>query len=213
MPKILNKYYAIQVGYKKGIYKNWKDCKKQIHKYPGALYKKFNTKKQAKKYNNEQNQEKNENFEQIWTDRYYENNGKIDAYARIGVFFKDNNLRNLLEKLSGTKQTNNRAEIFAVIRAIEISKNDQDIIINTDSIYIINSYKVKNPKKNFDLVNRMNDLIKERKGKVIFKHVKGHSGIYENEQADRFAYLESQKSHVKLSFAKRKGTIKDYFKK
>ncbi|CAG8487536.1 7949_t:CDS:1, partial [Scutellospora calospora] len=132
MPKILNKYYAVQVEYKKGIYKNWKDCKKQIHKYPDALYKKFNTKKQAKEYINEQNQEKNENFEQIWTDGCCENNGKIDAYAGIGVFFKDNDLRNLSEKLPGTKQTNNRTKIFAVIRAIKIFKNNQDIIINTD---------------------------------------------------------------------------------
>ncbi|CAG8466586.1 5465_t:CDS:1 [Scutellospora calospora] len=204
MPKIFNKYYVVRVGHKTGIYINWEDCKKQIHKYPSALYKKFNTKKQAEEYINEQNQEKNENFEQIWTDRCCENNRKIDAYAGIGVFFKDNDPRNLSEKLPDTNQTNNRAEIFAIIRAIEISKNDQDIIINTDSIYVINSYKVKNPKKNFDLVNRMNDLIKERKGKVIFKHVKGHSDIYENEQTDRFAYLGSQKPHVKLTLPERK---------
>ncbi|CAG8646193.1 8553_t:CDS:2 [Scutellospora calospora] len=169
MPKSLEKYYAVRVGNKTGIYKNWEDCKKQIHKYP-------------------------------------------DAYAGIGVFFKDNDPRNLSERLPGTNQTNNRAEIFAVIRAIEISKNDQNIIINTDSTYVINSYKVKNPKKNFDLVNRMNDLIKERKGKVIFKHVRGHSGIYENEKADRFAYLGSQKSHIELILPERKGTIKNYFK-
>ncbi|CAG8856431.1 8590_t:CDS:1, partial [Gigaspora margarita] len=51
-----------------------------------------------------------------------------------------------------------------------------------------------NPKKNFNLVNKLNDLLKERKGKSIFKHVRGHSGIYENEQADRLAYLGFQKT-------------------
>ena len=59
----------------------------------------------------------------------------------------------------------------------------------------------------------MNDLIKDRKGKVIFKHVKGHSGVYENDQADRLAYLGSQKPFVKLIIPERKRTIKDYFKK
>ncbi|CAG8726776.1 18068_t:CDS:1, partial [Cetraspora pellucida] len=43
-----------------------------------------------------------------------------------------------------------------------------------------------------------NELIKERKGKTYFKHVKGHSGVYENEQADRLAYLGSKNSDIKL---------------
>ena len=59
----------------------------------------------------------------------------------------------------------------------------------------------------------MNDLIKDRKGKVIFKHVKGHSSVYENDQADRLAYLGSQTRFVELIIPERKGTIKDYFKK
>ncbi|CAG8650803.1 27994_t:CDS:2 [Gigaspora margarita] len=46
--------------------------------------------------------------------------------------------------------------------------------------------------ENYDEAN----ILKERKGKSIFKHVRGHSGIYENEQADRLAYLGSQKTDV-----------------
>ena len=58
MPKFLEKYYAIHVGRKTRIYMSWKECCEQIHKYPGTLYKKFYTKKQAEEYINEQNQEK-----------------------------------------------------------------------------------------------------------------------------------------------------------
>ena len=41
---------------------------------------------------------------------------------------------------------------------------------------------------------RMNDLIKERKGKVRIEYIKGHSEVYENELADRLAYLGSKKN-------------------
>ena len=63
---------------------------------------------------------------------------------------------------------------------------------------------------------RMNDLIKERKGKVKFEHVRGHSGIEGNDQADKLAYLGSKKDVKKLiilePLIKQKRTIKDYFK-
>ncbi|CAG8849773.1 21596_t:CDS:1, partial [Gigaspora margarita] len=146
------------------------------------------------------------------TDGYCENNGKKNALASIGVFFADNDPKNLSERLLGERQTNNHAELYAAIRALEIVNNEEDIIIFTDSTYVINCCNIRNLLKNFDLVNRLNDLLKERKGKSIFKHVRGHSGIYENEQANKLAYLGSKKSHVKeFNFSVSKLTIKEYF--
>ncbi|CAG8846199.1 11637_t:CDS:1, partial [Racocetra persica] len=37
-----------------------------------------------------------------------------------------------------------------------------------------------------------------REGKTYLKHVKGHSGIYENKQADKLAYLGSKKTNLEL---------------
>ncbi|CAG8655789.1 22136_t:CDS:2 [Racocetra persica] len=71
---------------------------------------------------------------------------------------------------------------------------------------------VKKPKTNFDLVNKFNDLIKEREEKTYLKYMKGYSGIYGNEQANRLAYLDSKKPDVELILPERKNTIKDYFK-
>ncbi|CAG8791320.1 11177_t:CDS:1, partial [Gigaspora rosea] len=142
-----------------GIFISWEECKKQINKYPGALYKKFYTKQQAFKYIEEENVDETDKVI-IYTDGYCKKNGTDDAKASIGVFFNDNDSRNLSERLPGKKQTNNRAEIFAIIRALETVNKENDIIIFTDSTYVINCYNVKNHKPNFDLVDRMNDLIK-----------------------------------------------------
>ncbi|KAF0400233.1 Ribonuclease H [Gigaspora margarita] len=183
-------------SYISGIYMNWEECKEQIHRYPGALYKKFYTKRQAEDYINEENYDE-ANILKVWTDGYCENNGKKNALASIGIFFDNDDPRNLSERLPNGHQTNNQAELYAAICTLEKVNNKQDVIVFTDSTYVINCCNARNPKKNFDLVNRLNDLIKEQKGKSIFKHVRGHSGIYENKQADRLAYLGSKKLTVK----------------
>ena len=61
----------------------------------------------------------------------------------------------------------------------------------------------------------MNYLIREREGKTYFNHIKRHSGIYKNEQADRLAYLGSQEEYVKnFNFSSTdKGRIEFYFDK
>ena len=179
------------------------------------MFKSFETKQQAEEYVN--NTIEKENIF-VWTDGCCENNGKKDAKAGVGIYWSEKNPFNISERLPGNLQTNNRAEIFAVIRAIETSiEKDKCLVIYTDSIYVINCHGTKNPKKNLDLVMRMNDLIKERKGKVVFKYVRGHHGNEGNEQADKLAYLGSQKPFVELiipeTVNKKKKTIKDYFKK
>ncbi|CAG8658468.1 36103_t:CDS:2, partial [Racocetra persica] len=211
-------YYAVRVGRKPGIYMLWEKYKEQIHEYPGALYKKFNTKQQAEDFI-KQIDDKNKLL--VWTDGYCFNCkeingkkqylGKLNSIAGIGVFFADNNNRNLSERLPGEIQTNNRAKLYAVIRALEIVDEQQDIIINTDSMYVINSYNNETPKQNTDLVFRLNDLIKKRKDKTYFNHVKGHSGNYGNEQADRLAYLGLKKKFTRLEIPISKRLINHYF--
>ncbi|CAG8765888.1 13084_t:CDS:2 [Dentiscutata erythropus] len=66
---------------------------------------------------------------------------------------------------------------------------------------------------NANLVLRMNDLIKNREGKTYFKHVKAHSGVHGNEQADMLAFLGSQKEYRDLNLEPIKGKIDLYFKK
>ncbi|CAG8771423.1 13303_t:CDS:2 [Dentiscutata erythropus] len=78
---------------------------------------------------------------------------------------------------------------------------------------VLNIWTDKYPKINVDLVLRMNDLIKNRERKTYFKHVKAHSGVYGNEQADRLVFLDSQKEFWELNLEPVKGKIYFYFKK
>ncbi|CAG8631966.1 11430_t:CDS:1 [Scutellospora calospora] len=216
-------YYAVRVGRNPGIYMSYKECEEQVLGYSGAMYRKFDTKQQAEDFIKQENFDKN--ILNVWTDGSCDNNfrienkkkkfnNKLSSIAGIGVFFKNKDPRNISERLPGLLQSSNRAEVYAVIRALEICDKDQDVVINTDSTYVINNFNVKG-KVNSDLVDRMNDLIRERKGKTYFKHVTSHSGIYENDQADKLAKQSLRKPFIKdFNFLSiNKGKIDFYFEK
>lgn len=136
-----------------------------------------------------------------FTDGAASGNGTKRAHAGIGVYWGPNDKRNLSEPLEG-KPTNQRAEIQAVIRAIETCGNDSNRLrICTDSMYVVkattswrkswekNNWKTANNKdvQNEDLFRRLFHLLDTRPGMVVLEHVRGHQGIEGNEQADRLA--------------------------
>ena len=137
----------------------------------------------------------------IYTDGACKNNGYENAKAGIGVFFADNDPRNVsIEVDKSFKQTNNVAELLAIIKAITIIENETDkYYIYTDSEYAIKCAKCftkwletkdKSKIKNFELVEKLNNLLS--KGNIKLKFVKAHTGLtdehsYGNEQADKLA--------------------------
>lgn len=124
----------------------------------------------------------------IYTDGGCSNNGRSGASAGIGVYFEGLAYEGLSERLYG-KQTNNRAELTAIIRALEVVNGDDNILIHTDSEYSIKGISgVNKIKKNGDLFNELSRLIKKRKGETKFKKVRGHTGIVDgNFHADKLA--------------------------
>ena len=58
-----NKYYAVKNGKKIGIFDNWADCSKQVHGFPGAIYKGFPTLAEAEKYFNGQESKESKYYE------------------------------------------------------------------------------------------------------------------------------------------------------
>src|SRR5437868_4441765 len=146
-------YYAVLVGRKKGIYQTWEECKTQVCNFANARYKKFYNLKQAQNYVDGKKEviEIDTRKCQVWTDGSSFDNGSKDARAGIGVYWGYKDLRNLSERLPGEEQTNNRAEIYAAIRALETCEDKKKCLeIMTDSKYVIKSVNewIKNWEKN-----------------------------------------------------------------
>lgn len=154
---------------------------------------------------------------EIYTDGACRGNGQVtNAPAGIGcvllipdrqpIFFK--------EKLRFEQNTNNKAEICAVIRALELlfknyspfdkSEFAKDkLIIYSDSAYLINGItnwingwrangwinSKKEPVKNRELWENLDRKIKffEQDFNIEFVKVKGHSGNKWNEKCDELA--------------------------
>ncbi|KAG9771339.1 hypothetical protein ABEF93_007947 [Exophiala dermatitidis] len=112
--------------------------------------------------------------------------------------------RNVSEALKGSKQTNQRAELTAILRALDIAPRHRDVTIYTDSKYAIdcvtNWYRNwqrngwLNAKgkavENKDLVVDIRDRIDERdelKKATFFVWVKGHQDNAGNIAADKLA--------------------------
>jgi ribonuclease HI len=144
----------------------------------------------------------------VYTDGACENNGKINAKAGFGVYFSENDPRNYSEKIQG-KQTNNIAELSAIIKASEILHKEIEAgnIINlyTDSQYAMRccttygekldkkGWISKKPIPNLELVKKAYSIFKNSPN-VRFHYIKAHTGATDehslgNEGADRMANL------------------------
>ncbi|KAI9344590.1 ribonuclease H1 [Obelidium mucronatum] len=141
----------------------------------------------------------------IYTDGACGGNGKASAKGGIGVFFAPNDPRNISEPLPGDIQTNNRAELLAVIRALQAAPENAHLTIKTDSKYVKNGiggwvsmWKLKDwrnsknePVANKDLWLQLDDEMHKRHRNgvktVHIEYIKAHAGLYGNEQADFLA--------------------------
>ncbi|KAJ2778301.1 hypothetical protein GGI15_004213 [Coemansia interrupta] len=140
----------------------------------------------------------------VYTDGASQNNGKPNARAGVGVYFGPGDSRNVSEPLCGPRQTNQRAELMAIIRAMEqapCGPAGETLHILTDSQYSINcltrwagtwernGWRTSQGAdvENADLIKTARRMISDRGGAVQFEHVRGHAGIEGNEMADRLA--------------------------
>ena len=141
----------------------------------------------------------------VYTDGACSNNGRKNAKAGLGIYFGENDSRNKSARVHHWRQTNNTAELLAIIKTYKIIKPDLDlgkkVCIASDSQYSINcatKYGEKMAKNNWikdipnkKLVKKIYELYGTNKD-VIFKHVRAHTQNTDvhsigNDNADRLA--------------------------
>jgi len=140
----------------------------------------------------------------VYTDGSCVNNGQPSAMAGIGVYFGPNDPRNVSRRVVG-KQSNNTAELGAIIDAYKIIEKDvkagKRVTIVADSTYAIRAattygekcaaegWKKEIPNK--ELVQEAYNLFRNQPN-IQFKQVLGHTGGTDvhsvgNDGADRLA--------------------------
>jgi ribonuclease HI len=112
------------------------------------------------------------------------------------------------KELSGgfADTTNNRMELMGVITALEVLKEQCEVVITTDSQYVVNgiekgwavkwkangwmrnkSERAQNP----DLWERLLKAVSRHK--VSFQWIRGHDGHEENERCDKLAVTQTRR--------------------
>lgn len=97
--------------------------------------------------------------------------------------------------------TNNRMEMMAVIQALTALKKPCDITLYLDSQYVLKGITewipgwkakgwrtaAKQPVKNVDLWQQLDQLVQESGHRIDWRWVRGHNGDHGNERADALA--------------------------
>jgi len=230
--------YVVINGRKPGIYSKWfgvGETAEQVEGFPEAIYKGFYTREEAINWLKEFPLEtllklapnlveyldertdtsptlaetidellKSEKVV-IFTDGSTNPNTGAGGYGVI-LKYKDK-----VKELSGgfRKTTNNRMEIIACIEGLRALKKKSDVVVFSDSQYVVNSISkgwakkwqaqnwMRNDKEkaeNTDLWAQLLELCNHHN--VEFRWVKGHNGTKENERCDQLALEATQKRNL-----------------
>lgn len=201
------KFYAVKIGKKTGIYKNWQDCKEQVTGFSGAIYKSFENFEDAKNYLNlnekdkeetDEKEEKEINFENIKDDEilsYVDGSYKKDTFEYgygVVLILKDEVIEifGKGENPEVAKSRNVTGELFGAVRAVSegIKRKKKKITIFYD-YQGISSWANGEWKCNLPLTLGYKEKISEfrKEIEINFVKVKAHSNNKYNDLADHLA--------------------------
>ncbi len=106
-----------------------------------------------------------------------------------------------IKEISGSSDhtTNNRMELQAVIVGLQALKRRCQVMVVTDSQYVVTILNNGRAKANLDLVQQLRQL--SRQHNVTVQKVRGHSGHEMNERCDKLATAEARKQYQMLGAA------------
>ena len=148
-------WYAVRVGHTPGVYESWPKAREQVQGFTGAVYKKFETLAKAQKFADVQPQNRHGRS----GEEEQEEDGDGESSARAVTVYTDGSFmrgvagyglcyeadeedpRNVSALLPGSQQTNQRAELYAILTALYRHKktepSDSTLLIVSDSTYSI----------------------------------------------------------------------------
>ena len=225
-------FYAVGVGRTPGVYQTWNDCQAQTKGVSRAAFKKFASRSEAVEYvaryasGGEPGGATKRKAEdpvagesaakrvrvaeiEVYTDGNCRNNGRASARAGSGVYFvRDGKTETIVSGVPGA-QTNNRAEIYALLLALDATLDSDAICIMPDSEYVAKSltdptwlahWRTHEWRKhggsrgavaNVDLWTLAARLLDKRRlagrAEPRVQWVKAHAEIAGNERADKLA--------------------------
>jgi ribonuclease HI len=214
-------FYAVRRGHEPGIFSNWPDTQRSVSGFSGAEHKKFTTQEEAERWidvkrtndtatelssqptpKKQKTSTTTTNCTIVYCDGSCLNNGKPGARAGAGVYFGPGDERNLSEGLAAEQHphTNQKAELWAGIRALQLCSSVSPLKLYSDSQYTISSatrwrrswiasgWKTK--LSNMKLHRQLSDLMDERETQHLqteWCYVAGHSNVRGNDEADALA--------------------------
>ncbi|CAO1619765.1 unnamed protein product [Parajaminaea phylloscopi] len=137
----------------------------------------------------------------VYIDGACPNNGQHGAKGGIGIYCNDARYPIARSEAMTASPTNNRVELYAALRALQLIPDNWCIALQTDSKNVVdtfnywihtwsqNGWRTANGHsvQNQELIRQILGLINNRRYGVSIEHVSGHSGDHGNEQADRLA--------------------------
>lgn len=140
----------------------------------------------------------------LYTDGSSRDNGTGNARAGAGIWHSEDSQYNKAIRIGGENQSNQRAELIAIMEALRLKKGGH-MKICSDSRYSVDGItKHLNKWEDENFQGRENEkewkeiayLLRQRTGPTSFTWVKGHAGLLGNERADRMANEGAEKEEI-----------------
>nr|WP_072514695.1 ribonuclease H family protein [Ndongobacter massiliensis] len=197
MAKTGKAFYAVHKGRRCGVFRTWEECRAQIFRFPGAVYKKFDTREAADAFLTEQETGAPPKPEQLNADAMlcYVDGSFHAKKKRVGygiVAFSDAGREEFFgtDTKGGLEHRNVSGEVVAATKAMQLAESRGKRILHLCYDYAgIRHWALGEWKANLPLTQEYRDFAQRvmKELTIHFYKISAHTGDPYNEAADRLA--------------------------